>query len=56
MKSCGGSGALYGLGVIGALIYYLQQATNFLMGLLGFIKAFFWPAVVVYRVFQMLNF
>lgn len=51
----GGSGALYGLGVIGAAVYYIQHATTFWLGVLGIIKAFFWPAVLVYTVFQMLH-
>lgn len=55
MKCNAGSGALYGIGMIGALIYYLQHATTFLAGLIGIAKAIFWPAVVVYRVFEILN-
>ena len=51
----GGSGALYGLGVIGAAVYYIQQATTFWIGVLGVIKAFFWPAFVVYKVFETLH-
>jgi hypothetical protein len=51
----GGSGALYGLGVLGAAVYYIQQATSFWIGVLGVIKAFFWPALVVYKVFEMLH-
>lgn len=54
MKGCR-SGAIYGLGVIGAMVYYFQQATTFLMGLLGFFKAFFWPAFVVFKVFELLK-
>ena len=55
MKHNAGSGALYGIGMIGALIYYLEHATTFLMGLIGIVKAIFWPAVVVYKVLEMLN-
>ncbi len=51
----GGSGALYGLGVIGIAVYYIQQATGFWMGVLGVIKAFFWPAILLYKVFEMLH-
>ena len=32
-------GAVYGLGVIGAAIYFISQATTFWMGVLGFLKA-----------------
>lgn len=55
MKCNAGGGALYGIGTIGALIYYLQHATTFMMGILGIVKAIFWPAVIVYKVFQMLG-
>lgn len=43
--SCGG---VYGLGFIGALVYYISTATTFMMGLLGVLKAMVWPAFLVY--------
>lgn len=55
MKNQAGSGAIYGLGVIGALIYYLQHATSFVMGIIGIIKALFWPAVILYKVLELLK-
>ena len=55
MKYNASSGALYGIGVIGALIYFLQHATTFLMGLIGIVKAIFWPAVIVYEVLEILK-
>ena len=55
MKVDNSSGALYGMGVIGALIYYLLHATNFWMGVLGIIKALLWPAVLVYTILDMLK-
>ena len=55
MKHNASSGALYGIGVIGALIYYLQHATTFLMALIGIVKAIFWPAVIVYKVLEILK-
>ncbi|HJX06211.1 MAG TPA: hypothetical protein VJ461_05860 [Candidatus Nanoarchaeia archaeon] len=45
---CGG-GAVYGLGFIGAAIYYISTATGFWMGVLGFLKAIVWPAFLVYQ-------
>ena len=51
----GGGDAVYGLGLIGALIYYLQGATTFLMGLLGVGKAIVWPALVVYELLKYLK-
>jgi hypothetical protein len=50
-----GGDAVYGLGLIGALIYYIQHATTFVMGLLGVLKAIVWPAMVIYRVLATLN-
>jgi hypothetical protein len=48
MSGCGAGGAVYGLGFIGALIYYLTTAPNFWAALLGVLKAVFWPAFIVY--------
>jgi hypothetical protein len=45
----GGGDAVYGLGLIGALIYYVLHAPNFLMILWGIVKALVWPAFVVYH-------
>ena len=43
------SNAVNGLGFIGAAIYYLQNATTFWLGLVGIVKALFWPAFLVYK-------
>lgn len=43
------SGAVYGLGLIGALVYYISEASNFGEGLVGVLKALVWPAFVVYE-------
>lgn len=51
----GGGDAVYGLGLIGALIYFIQQATTFTMGLLGVGKAIVWPALVVYELLKYLK-
>lgn len=53
MKNNAGSGALYGLGVIGALVYFIQHASSFLDGVAGIILAFFWPGVIVYKVLEL---
>lgn len=52
MKNHAGTGAIYGIGILGALVYFIQHASSFLDGLLGIILAFFWPAVVVYKVLE----
>jgi hypothetical protein len=50
-----GSNAVYGLGLIGAAIYYIGQATSFWIGVLGFLKAIVWPAFLVYEAFRQLG-
>ena len=47
--------AIYGLAFIGALVYFIQHATSFWMGLLGFVKALVWPAVLVYKLMEFLK-
>ncbi|HWB27668.1 MAG TPA: hypothetical protein VG738_19465 [Chitinophagaceae bacterium] len=47
--------AVYGLGLIGAAIYYVSHATAFWPGVLGFIKALVWPAFLVYEALKSLN-
>jgi hypothetical protein len=37
------SNAVYGLGFIGAAIYFISTATTFWIGVLGFLKAIVWP-------------
>ncbi len=44
----GSASAVYGLGFIGAVIYYISVATSFWTGVLGFLKALVWPAFLVY--------
>lgn len=46
--------AVYGLGVIGAAIFFISQATNFWMGVLGLIKAFVWPVFLVFEALKAL--
>ena len=43
------SDGLYGLGFIGALVFYLQHATTLVTGLIGVGKALVWPAFLVYN-------
>lgn len=51
----GSSDSVYGLGFIGALVYYIGQARNFREGAIGFFKAVVWPAILVYHVFKLLK-
>lgn len=58
-RSWGGSGAggaVYGLGFLGALVYFLQHAVGIGAILLGILKSIVWPALLVYKVLGMLNF
>jgi hypothetical protein len=48
-------GAVYGLGFIGAAIYFISHATGFWMGVLGFLKALVWPAYLVYEALEKLG-
>ena len=45
----GASEAVYGLGLIGAAIFYIGHAPTFWLGVLGFLKAIVWPALLVYE-------
>jgi hypothetical protein len=55
IRSCGPAGAFYGLGFIGAAVYYISQATTFWTGVLGFLKAIVWPAFLVYELLGFLG-
>lgn len=47
--------AVYGLGMIGAFIYYIQGIPDFWAFLFAVAKAIFWPAFVVYELLKHLN-
>ena len=46
--------AVYGLGLIGAAVFFISRATTFWLGVMGFGKAIVWPAFLVYHVLKML--
>lgn len=52
-SNCGG--AVYGLGFIGAAVYYISTANSFWVGVLGFLKAIVWPAFLVYELLKFLG-
>lgn len=52
-SGCGG--AIYGLGFLGALFYFLTTATSITAGVIGVIKAIFWPGVIVYGLLKFLG-
>ncbi|MCL4366137.1 hypothetical protein M1437_02825 [Patescibacteria group bacterium] len=49
MSSGGTPGAVYGLGLIGALVYFIQHATSFWDGVFGVLKSLVWPAMLAYK-------
>ena len=49
------SGAIYGLGMIGAAVYFIQNSNGFWMGVLGVLKAVVWPAMVLYKVLELMK-
>ena len=55
MEDCGTGSAVYGLGFIGAAIYYIATATSFWIGVLGFLKAIVWPVFIVYEALKHLG-
>jgi hypothetical protein len=55
IQECPQSGAVYGLGFIGAAIFFISQATSFWMGVLGILKAIVWPAFLVFEAFKNLT-
>ncbi len=50
----GPSSAVYGLGFIGAAIWFISQAHGFWPIVLAILKAIVWPAFLVYQAFQFL--
>lgn len=45
----GSGGAVYGLGLIGSLVYWLQAATDFGSVITAILKSIVWPAYIVYK-------
>ena len=55
MQNGAPASAVYGLGLIGAAIYFISNATTFWIGVLGFLKAIVWPAILVYEALKSLG-
>lgn len=53
-RPAGGGDVVYGLGLIGALVYYIKFATDFWAGAVGVLKAIVWPAFIVYELLKFL--
>ena len=54
-KGAGASEGIYGFGLIGAAVYYLQHADTLVAGAWGIAKAIVWPAMVVYHLLDFLK-
>jgi hypothetical protein len=48
-----GPGAVYVIGLVGALVYYIQQADGFWDGVWGVVQALFWPGFLVYHLLKL---
>jgi hypothetical protein len=49
------SGGIYGLAFIGAAVYFIQHSASFWEGILGFLKALVWPAILIYKLLEYLK-
>jgi hypothetical protein len=55
MKNDGMASGIYGMGVIGAAVYFIQSAVTFWGGVIGIVKALFWPAMLIYKLLEYLK-
>ncbi len=51
----GGGDAVYGIGMIGAWVYYVRRATTNKERVLAVLKGFVWPAFLVYDLLVLLE-
>ena len=47
--------SIYGLAFIGAAVYFIQHSATFWEGVLGFLKAIVWPAILMYKLLEFLK-
>ncbi|VVB57372.1 Uncharacterised protein [uncultured archaeon] len=52
---CGSGGAFYGLGFLGALVYYVTTANGAWAIIIGILKAIVWPAFLVFELMKFLK-
>ncbi len=53
-SDCGMGGGFYFLAMIGAAVYFVQQASGFWPTIVAILKAIVWPAFLAYEVFSQL--
>jgi len=51
----GGADSVYGIGLIGAWVYYFKRATTIQERIQAFFKGLVWPAFLVYELFGFLE-
>lgn len=51
----GGGDAVYAFGIVGSLVYYVQQAEGFWPVIVACLKALVWPAFVVYDLLKFIT-
>jgi hypothetical protein len=49
------AGAVYGIGVIGAIVYFFQNSSGLSDYLVGILKALIWPGMLVYKALELLS-
>ena len=54
-KNFGNGACIYGVGFVGAVVYYISTATGFWNGVLGVLKALVWPAFLVFEALKFMG-
>ena len=55
IRQGGGLDAVYGIGLIGAWVYYFRRASTAKQRVQAFFKGLVWPAFLVYEVLEFLD-
>ncbi|MEK7477565.1 MAG: hypothetical protein AAB152_18240 [Candidatus Coatesbacteria bacterium] len=55
MHNHGPLAGAYGLTVVGAIVYFIKNAVGFWGCVVGFLKGCVWPAIVVFKVLELLK-
>jgi hypothetical protein len=55
VKDNGLLGVIHGMAFIGGAVYYIQHADTIWTGVLGVIKALFWPGVLMFKILELLK-
>jgi hypothetical protein len=48
-------GTLYGMAIVGSVVYFVRHAATFGGIVFGVIKGLFWPAVLMYKLLEYLK-